>query len=733
MEQEVISGAIVAVIFSNPQNGYAVLRLDSEEGGLVTVVGTIPSPAAGEKLIVTGHWVVHAGYGRQFEAEFLDRMLPQSAAEIRAYLASRAVRGIGPKTAGKIVERFGEASLQILDASPERLTEIEGISHKKALEIGEAFRRQLGVRRLIEFLTESHIAAEVAVRVYRIFGEHSEERIRDNPYLLAQPQFGAPFAAADELAIRLGLDADDDRRVEAGVLFELRHNLNNGHTFLPRGKLAAATAALLDVQTQDVEEAFARLEEPGQIDSDRIAQLEVVYLPEYYVAETQVAARVLRAAQREKKPSAEVKRHIARIEERSELRYADLQREAIALSAECRMMILTGGPGTGKTTTLTGILQLFDALERKTLLAAPTGRAAKRLSELTGRDALTIHRLLEAQISPENGEMFFARDEDNLLKCDALIVDEVSMVDLLLFHCLLRALPEEATLILVGDPDQLPPVGAGNVFSDLIRSGCVPTVRLTGIFRQARGSRIVTNAHAINRGELPELSATSGDFFFLRRRSPEAVVQTVTELVSRRLPQNMKIPAGEIQVISPTRRGECGTVQLNRALQEALNPHSADKNERIFGEICFREGDRVMQIRNNYDILWKKEDGSAGTGVYNGDIGQIVRIDSREDCLILRFDDREVRYTAEQLGELEPAYAVTAHKSQGSEYRAVVLVSSVAMPRLLTRSVLYTAVTRARELLVMVGNEQTVAQMVENNHRDKRYSGLRLRLLGGEA
>ncbi len=731
MEQEVLSGAIAAVIFQNPQNGYAVLKLDAEEGGFVTVVGTIPSPAAGERLIVTGHWVVHAGYGRQFEAEFLDRMLPDTTAEIQAYLSSRAVRGIGPKTAAKIVERFGAASLHILDESPERLTEIEGISRKKALEIGESFRRQLGVRRLIEFLSESRIAAEVAVRVYRVFGQDSETRIRDNPYLLAEAQFGAPFAAADDLAIRLGFEADDARRAEAGVLFELRHNLNNGHSFLPCDKLTAATQALLDVEQATVAEALDCLNETGRIVFDRIAQIDVVYLPEYHEAETQIAARVLSAAQDEVKTDKKTQKIIEQIERESALQYAELQREAIRLSAERRMMILTGGPGTGKTTALAGILRLFDEMQKKTLLAAPTGRAAKRLSELTGREAQTIHRLLEAQISPESGEMFFTRDEDNPLKCDALIVDEVSMVDLLLFHSLLNALPEQATLILVGDPDQLPPVGAGNVFSDLIRSGCVPTVRLTEIFRQAQNSRIVTNAHAINRGELPVLNATDGDFFFLRRRSFEATVQTVTELVSRRLPENMKIPAGEIQVISPTRKGECGTVNLNRALQEVLNPHSAEKNERLFGETCFREGDRVMQIRNNYDILWKKPDGTAGTGIYNGDIGTISRIDTREDCLILRFDEREVRYAAEQLGELELAYAVTAHKSQGSEYRAVVLVLAAATPKLLTRSVLYTAVTRARELLVAVGNEQTVAQMVENNRRDKRYSGLRLRLLGG--
>lgn len=725
-----ISGAIAAVVFQNPQNGYAVLKLDSEEGGMVTVVGTIPSPAAGERLIVTGRWTTHASYGRQFEAEFLERLLPEGTAEIRAYLASRAVRGIGPKTAERIVDRFGEASLRILDAEPERLTEIPGISMKKALEIGASFRRQLGVRRLIEFLGEYRVPAEAAVRFYRVYGEKSLELVQENPYCLAQPQFGAGFMAADAMALGLGVEVGDDRRVEAGLLFELRHNLNNGHSFLPQDKLIAATASLLELETPVIMEALDRLHELGDVTIDRIAGLRAVYLPEYYEAECYITERLLKSARKKPEALKDAARVLRGLESMCGIEFAELQREAICMAAERRLLLLTGGPGTGKTTALAGILRLFDLLGRKTLLAAPTGRAVKRLSELTGREAMTIHRLLEAQISPENGEMFFARDEDTPLKCDALIVDEMSMVDVLLFHSLLCALPEAATLVLVGDPDQLPPVGAGNLFSDLIRSGQVPTVSLTEIFRQAQQSRIVTNAHAVNRGELPVLNATEGDFFFLRRRTPEAVVQTVTQLVSERLPQRMHIPAGEIQVISPTRRGETGTASLNRALQAALNSPSPNKNERFFGETCFREGDRVMQIRNNYDILWKKADGSVGTGVYNGDIGLIASIDTKEDRLLLRFDDREVWYEAEQLGELELSYAVTAHKSQGSEYRAVIFVPFAGTPRLLTRGVLYTAITRARELLVLVGNEQIVAQMVENNRRDKRYSGLRLRLMG---
>lgn len=728
MENELISGTIAAVVFQNQENGYAVIKLQSEDGALITVVGTIPVPAAGERLIVTGKWTTHTAYGKQFEAEFLERLLPDSTAEILAYLSSRAVRGIGTKTAEKIVSRFGENSLKILDSTPERLTEIDGISMKKALEMGASFRRQVGVRRLIEFLAAYHIPAEIAVRVYRVYGERSLELVHENPYLLAQPQFGASFAGTDALALELGVDGDDARRVEAGVIFELRHNLNNGHTFLPMDKLTAATAAMLELQESPVRDAIDRLCELGEAETDEIAGLTAVYLPEYHEAETYITQRVMEMAQCEQTPLAHADALIVRIEESRNLTYAALQKEAIRAAAEQRLLILTGGPGTGKTTTLAGILALFDRLQRETLLAAPTGRAAKRLSELTGCEASTIHRLLEAQVSPETGEMYFRHDEDEPLKCDALIVDEMSMVDVLLMHSLLRALPEDATLILVGDPDQLPSVGAGNLFSDLIRSGAVRTIALTEIFRQARESLIVMNAHAVNHGELPVLTAKDRDFFFMKRRSAESVVQTVAELCSTRLPKNMGIASSEIQVISPTRKGETGTANLNRVLQAALNPHDAAKKEKFCGDICFREGDRVMQIRNNYDILWKRADGSVGTGIFNGDIGTIVQIDPREECIRIRFDDREAAYDADQLPELELAYAVTAHKSQGSEYRAVVFVPFAGAPMLLTRGVLYTAITRARELLILVGNEEIVAQMTANNRKNKRYSGLRFRL-----
>lgn len=728
MERELISGTIAAVIFYNNENCYAVLRLNSEDGTLVTVVGTIPTPVAGERLIVTGKWTTHNNYGKQFEAEFLERLLPDSTKEILAYLSSRAVRGIGEKTAVKIVERFGDKSLQILEQSPERLTEIPGISRKKAMEMGESFRTQVGIRHLIEMLTAYRIAAEVAVRLYRVYKERSQELVEEDPYLLTKPQFGAAFEEADAMALELGFDDDDPRRVDAAVIFELRHNLNNGHTFLPQDKLIAATAQMLSIGEAAVAESVDRLTELGEALGDTIRGLNAVYLPEYYEAETAVNDRIRSMVGQDLKPVPDASRFVDTIEKKLQISYAASQREAICAAAERRILILTGGPGTGKTTTLKGILELYRILNRKTLLAAPTGRAAKRLSELTGHEASTVHRLLEAQISPQTGEMFFRHDEDDPLDCDAVIIDEMSMVDLLLMHSLLRAVPERASVILVGDPDQLPGVGAGNPFADLIRSGIVHTVALTEIFRQARESLIVMNAHAVNRGELPVLTAKDRDFFFLKRRDAAAVVSTIVELCARRLPDNMGIPSTEIQVISPTRKGETGTYSLNLALQAALNPRHPGKKEKPFGSVVFREGDRVMQIRNNYDISWQKDNGSVGTGIFNGDVGTISQILPHEDCIRIRFDDRVCVYSGEMLSELELAYAVTAHKSQGSEYRAVIFVPFSAHPMLLTRSILYTAITRARDLLIMVGNEEIVAQMTANNRKNKRYSGLRFRL-----
>ena len=731
-ELEILQGAVSAVVYQNYENGYAVLRLNLGGGQTVTVVGTIPLPAVGERLMVTGKWSTHSNYGRQFEAEFLERLMPQTSVEILNYLSSRVIKGIGPRMASRIVEMFGDQTLAIMEREPERLSEVPGISREKARKIGEEFKLHVGIRQIMEFFALHHLSAELAVQVYKRYGDSTMELLYDDPYLLMDEELNASFGAVDQFAISLGVAGDDPRRVEAGTLFELSYNLTGGHCFLPEEKLIAATARLLQLESDEpVKQGIARLLEADRLVRERLAGITVIYLPELHEAETECTRMLLDFAGHSFPEPRGLDRQIQAIAKESGIEYSEEQTQAIREAATSGLLLITGGPGTGKTTILRGILELLGQNQLRCLLAAPTGRAAKRLTEVTGEDASTIHRLLEAGIDPATGKMFFARDAENPLKCDAVIVDEMSMVDVSLLYSLLQAIPTGKRLILVGDPDQLPPVGPGFPFGDMLRSGSLPTVRLTEIFRQAQKSLIVMNAHRVNQGEMPDLKCVSSDFFFMRRTSEEAVCALIRDLCATRLPQKMGIPTDQIQVLSPTRKGAVGTVNLNRLLQAALNPQSPDKKERSYGDYQFREGDRVMQIRNNYDILWKKADGSAvGAGIFNGDVGRIQTIDPASETLTVLFDDRLAEYDFTQLGELEPAYAMTVHKSQGSEYRAVILTAWNGSPYLLSRSILYTAITRARELLIIVGREETVGVMVENARKNRRYSGLKLRLQG---
>lgn len=733
MEQEnellELSGTVNSVIYKNEENGYTVLRLRDGNGESVTVVGCFPYAAPGESMIISGVWMNHSVHGRQFKAEFAQRLLPTSAPAIYDYLAGGAVKGIGPATAALIVDRFGDKTLDVLESSPEKLAELRGISLSKAKQMSKDFRHQAGVRRIMEFVCSFGLRPILAMRMYKFYGDDALELLRENPYILATNHIGGRFSEADALALEMGLDGSSRNRINAACLFELKHNLNNGHCFIPREKLAAVTAELINVEPSEAEASIDELIETGQIVYEEIAGCKACYLPEIYEAETDAAGQFAKMCRRKFSEDVDIPKLIARLERQQGIEYAPLQRQTLHLALENQLVVITGGPGTGKTTSIRAILAMFDAIGIKTLLTAPTGRAAKRMTELSGQEAVTVHRLLGAKFAEDGERVVFTKDESDRLDCNAVILDECSMVDITLIDALLRAMPDDARLVMVGDADQLPSVGPGNVFSAVIRSGVVPTVKLTEIFRQNGGSRIVRNAHLINKGEHPDLSENTGDFFRLKRIQAASAVETIAELCSVRLPNRMNIPPSDIQVLSPTRKGELGIRNLNRRLQLVLNPPSPDKKEKLFGDVVFREGDRVMQIKNNYDILWHAEDNSAaGSGIYNGDIGQIISIDTESETVTVNFDGRITGYGFDSLLELEHAWAMTVHKSQGSEYRAVILALSPSSQMLLTRDVLYTAVTRAKEILILVGDDQTAYYMIDNFRQSKRYTALRVRL-----
>lgn len=731
-ERVTVEGSVDAVIFQNEENGYTVLllRVDGEDEP-ITVVGCIPCAAAGEGMTVTGVWVNHPVHGPQLSAESVERRLPQEEEDIVCYLSSGILKGIGPATAQRLVERFGADTLRVLEEEPERLKTIKGITAKKAMELSEAFRALTGLRQVMEFLARYDLPVYLAMAVQRTYGDNALQMLRDDPYILSRAQFGVDFAVADAIAISMGFGGDDPCRLRAAIEYELAHNAGNGHVFLPREKLLAATAQLVDVDTDTVEAVLDKLIDSFAVVEKPIANVRGCYLPRMYQAETFVAQRLLSMLRAPVEQLRQVDKTIDAIEKEQGVSYAPLQRQAVRMAAEGGVLLLTGGPGTGKTTSLRGIVALYRRMGLDVALLAPTGRAAKRLGEVTDCDAQTIHRALGMSYNDLTGQAAFKKNGSDPLEAHAVIVDEMSMVDLELMQALLEALRPGCRLVLVGDPDQLPSVGAGNVLGDLLRSTVVPTVSLTQVFRQAEQSAIIRNAHAVNMGQPPQLDSNQGDFFFLCRRSPDRLVQTVVELCRDRLPRNMNIPADQIQVLSPTRKGACGTVSLNRALQAALNPPSPQKRQKQWGDVTFRVGDRVMQTKNNYDVLWEKDDGTAGSGIFNGDVGVIQDIDSSGELIVLRFDDRTATYTADLLSQLDMAYAITVHKSQGSEYPAVILVSAPAAPSLMVRGVLYTAITRARRMLIMVGDDAVPARMAENDRQQRRYSGLRRRLKEG--
>jgi len=723
-ELQVIRGTVEAVVFANEDTGFTVFELDAG-GELVTVVGEVPGIAMGEEVSLTGSYNSHPTYGQQFKAELCERTLPATAAAIRKYLSSRVIKGLGPRTAAAIVACFGDDTLTVIEKEPARLAEVKGVSMKKAMEISEQYKQIFGIRSVMLYLARHQIDPAAAIRVWKQWGLLAVQVIEDNPYRLCCEGVAIPFEQADAIGLELGVDPNDRRRMEAGIAHVLTHNLNNGHTCLPQDKLLATAAGLLDCDAVRLEDILAAAEEEGTFVTDNLEGIRYVYLPQLYESETYIAGRIhlmLSGNPPEKKSYAG---QIDALEERLGIRYADMQRRAIEMGLQNQVFILTGGPGTGKTTTLNALLTLLEEQKEKVVLAAPTGRAAKRMSEVTHRDAKTIHRLLEVDFRDQNDRHKFKRDEKNPLPCTAVILDEVSMVDTRLLHSLMKALRLSCRVILVGDPDQLPSVGPGNILRDLIQSDVVPMVQLTEIFRQAARSAIVESAHQIVRGENPNLGIRDNDFFFLKQPSYEATLQTVAALCKTRLPGAYGFSSmWDIQVIAPSRVGALGTVELNRALQGVLNPADLQRSEYKSGNVILREADKVMQVRNNYDILWTRDDGAGGTGVFNGDIGVIQMIDRPSQTILIRYDDRVAQYTFDMANEIEHAYAITVHKSQGSEFEAVIMPLMNYHPKLYYRNLLYTGVTRAKKLMIMLGQPETVCRMVANHRKILRYTNL---------
>ena len=726
-----ISGDIASVVYTNEENGYSVVEVELAEGGVITVVGTLPYPGEGESIIAEGSYVTHAVYGSQFKCEHIERMLPCEAGAIMRYLGSGAIKGIGPVTARKIVTKFGIETFDVIENRPEELLAIKGMTQARAEAISAELRTKIAICELMMFFSEYAIDISVAVSVYKRYGNNSREFITENPYRLVLEPYYVDFRQIDRMAQSFGFAADSLERIQAGIAFELAFNQNEGHVCLPSDRLVEVTAQFLTIGTDEVRDAMALMETERTVISESVAGVKMCYLREIHEAEESAARRLVFMASRRYEAPRGAERALDELESEFSIAFSEKQREAVLAAVTESVLVLTGGPGTGKTTAVRGMLGLLDRMNSKTLLAAPTGRAAKRLSELCGREAKTIHRLLEV-VYAENG-LKFARNEENPLDADTVILDEVSMIDLPLLSSLLSALKHSCRLILVGDPDQLPSVGPGTCLADIIRSGLVRSVHLDEIFRQAQESDIIMNAHAVNRGEMPRLTQNKKDFFFLNRRTSDEVIATVADLCTRRLPKNMGIPPEEIQVLSPSRQYGEGVIHLNEVLRDLINPADGKKAERPFGSVTFREGDRVMQIRNNYDLEWKRRadsfDAVEGQGVFNGDIGVIRRIDLHAQTVTVEFDDKACDYAFDMLGDLEHAYAITVHKAQGSKFRAVVFVASLVRSRLLNRNLFYTAMTRAKELLIIVGNPESIGTMVENKRRLKRYSGFLARLV----
>lgn len=723
--QEKLIGTIEDVTFYNEDTGFCVAEVSTDEE-IATVVGALGELAIGTTVECSGKWDFHPSFGRQFRADSAIQTLPADAGGILRYLSSGIIRGVRESTATKIVEAFGINSFDVIENDPARLATIKGISHAKARQISKEFKNQFQARETMIGLTALGLSQNEAIKTYSLLKAEAVDIIKANPYALIGQATGITFDRADEIVDNLQEKPPFSYRAEAGICYIVRHNLSNGHTCIPRDRIFAPACELLGCNDDAVDIAIDNAIENKAIVQVNMNGRDFLFLPYIYHSELGIAERIKIMIEYPPIEKEFYSSEVYAFEGANNIEFDEKQREAIEIAVNKGLLILTGGPGTGKTTTVKGIISLMKNRNLNVALAAPTGRAAQRMEELTGYEASTIHRLLEVEYKEDSELPSFVHNLTNTLDYDAVIVDELSMVDVTLFSALLDALPLHCRLIMVGDQDQLPPVGAGNVLRDMIDSNVIPVVKLEKVFRQAMESRIVTNAHRVVKGEMPVIdNSAESDFFLLKEASRYNAPRKILDLVTSRLPANYGLnPMGDIQVLCPSRMGEVGTLNINALLQERLNPPSRDKEELRYKGYVLREGDRVMQIKNNYDVPWFRL-AEHGTGVFNGDIGILTHIDKANNIINVKFDDKEAMYSTESVRELELAYAMTVHKSQGSEFGAVVMPVIATPQKLAYRNLFYTALTRAKKLLVLVGSERDIKQMVDNDKKSRRYSALK--------
>lgn len=728
-------GIVDHIVYKNDENGYTVLKVKDHDD-IISCVGYVPYIKEGQKVNIKGEWTVHPTFGQQIKIESCEEVIPSTEEGIEKYLSSGLIPGIGPSTAKSIVKMFGKDTMEIIEMNPEKLMNVEGIGKKKAEMICQTFKDQKGLRDVMVFLETYGITSAQGVKIYKKYGQEAVRVVKEDPYRLSDEIYGIGFRTADRIAVSIGIEPDSPLRVKAAIKYVLSKSAGNGHTYLPKDKLIETCMNFLEVGESKVNDAIMSLATSRQIVVDKINGDINIYNYPLYISELGCAKRIIEISS-EKVPyrKEDFEGDIKKYEDENNITFAEEQKEAIVEGVKNNMCIITGGPGTGKTTIIKCIIKIFERMGLTVVLAAPTGRAAKRITETTGYEAKTIHRLLEMEFIDSEDTPSFEKNEDDPLEADAIIIDEASMIDISLMYSFLRAVPQSTRLIMVGDIDQLPSVGPGNVLRDIINSKAVSVVRLKHIYRQADESLITYNAHKINDGEMPVLNERDKDFFFIQKGTPLDIVNEIVELAGKRLPSYKKDidPKADIQVLSPSRKGETGVTNLNLRLQEAINPPSKDKKERKFRDYSMREGDKVMQIKNNYNLEWKRDskgESETGKGVFNGDIGFIEYIDNASQKVCIKFDDdRVVNYDFSNLDELELAYAVTVHKSQGSEFKIVIIPINYGAPMLMTRNLIYTAVTRAKNLLVMVGIKQALYVMINNNTIARRYSSLENRII----